>query len=107
MGQLRSGNNSGNARTVTVTVIEISLTIYRGHLGPFGPKSEKKSRKGFLGNLGPGGPKSQENNRKLTIFQVFFQVFINPVFDSFLTFWAPEAEGTPFRDFFRTSGRKA
>ena len=89
--------------------IAISLAIYRGHLG-LSAQSPKKVSKRVPGASRPRGSKKSENNRKSTIFQVFFQVF-NPVFDFFLTFSAPppppERPGNPFRDFFRTSGRKA
>ena len=70
----------------------------RGSFGPFSPKSENKSRKGFLGPLGRGGPKSQ---KKVETELKKEKLEKELIFNSFQTFWASGAKRRrePLSDF--------
>ena len=62
----------------------IPWTCYRGHLGPSGPKLERKSETEFLGPLGPGAQKSKTES---AVIQLCW-LFIDSIFD----FLGPGAE---------------
>ena len=101
---------------IKVFSVAIFFACHRGHLGPSGSKSKKKSENGFPRPLGAGGRKSRKRVKIdylwtfWTLFRLFFEFFStlsrlfrpprprgpgNPFSDFFLDFFGPEGPEWP------------